>query len=65
MLLIIAHWRIFEIRNYPGWLSLIPLAGIIPFLGGLAGIASLIILGFVAWKAQQSHPLGKDQRKRR
>src|SRR3989338_3274155 len=53
---IIARWRIFEIRNYPGWLALVPLAGIIPFLGGLAGIASLIILGFVAWK---------DTRKRR
>ena len=53
---IIARWRIFEIRNYPGWLALVPLAGIIPLLGGLAGIASLIILGFVAWK---------DTRKRR
>src|SRR3989344_263683 len=50
VLCIIARWRIFEIRNYPGWMALIPLAGIIPFLGGLAGIASLIILGFVAWK---------------
>ena len=56
VLCIIARWRIFEIRNYPGWLALVPLAGIIPLLGGLAGIASLIILGFVAWK---------DTRKRR
>jgi len=56
VLLIIAHWRIFEIRNYPGWLALIPLAGIVPVLGGLAGIAVLIILGLVAWK---------DVRKRR
>ena len=50
VLCIIAHWRIFEIRNYPGWLALIPLAGIIPFLGLLTGIAYLIILGIVAWK---------------
>ena len=43
VLSIIAHWRIFEIRNYPGWLALI---WIIPYAGWLA---SLIILGFVAW----------------
>ena len=74
VLCIIARWRIFEIRNYSGWLALVPLAGIIPFLGGLAGIAYLIILGIVAWKAHQkaqqrhplrSHPMGKDARKRR
>src|SRR3989338_7246824 len=50
VLCIIAHWRIFEIRNYPGWLALIPIASVIPLIGGLAGIAYLIILGFVAWK---------------
>lgn len=50
VLSIIASWRIFEIRNYPGWLALIPIAGVIPFLGWLAGITYLIILGFVAWK---------------
>ncbi len=50
VLCIIAHWRIFEIRNYPGWLALIPLAGIIPLVGGVAGIAYLVILGIVAWK---------------
>jgi len=41
---IIAKWRIFEKRKYPGWLSLfilIPQAGF---------IAHGIILGFVAWK---------------
>ena len=65
VLCIIAHWRIFEIRNYPGWLALIPIASVIPLLGGLAGIAYLIILGFVAWKAHQSHPMGKDAGKRR
>ena len=56
VLCIIAHWRIFEIRNYPGWLALVPLAGIIPVLGVFSGIAYLIILGIVAWK---------DKRKRR
>ena len=48
VLSIIATWRIYEIRDYPGWLALIPLAGIIPFLSGVAGIAYLIILGIVA-----------------
>jgi len=56
VLCIIAHWRIFEIRNYSGWLALVPLAGIIPVLGVFSGIAYLIILGIVAWK---------DKRKRR
>lgn len=53
MLCIIAHWRIFEIRNYPGWLALVPLVGVVPFLAGLGGIAYLIILGIVAWKDQK------------
>ena len=26
-------WKIFEKRKYPGWLALIPLAGMIPFIG--------------------------------
>jgi len=43
-------WNIFEQRKYPGWLALIPLAGFIPVVGGLAGLAYLVILGFVAWK---------------
>ena len=50
VLCIIARWKIFEIRNYPGWMALIPIASIIPLIGGLAGIAYLIILGIVAWK---------------
>jgi len=40
---IIATWRIFEKRKYPGWLVLL---GLIPYFGGLA---SLIIWGMVAW----------------
>ena len=46
---IIATWRIFEKRKYPGALSLISLAAAIPWVGFIAGIASLIVLGFVAW----------------
>jgi hypothetical protein len=43
-------WNIFEQRNYPGWLCLIALAGIIPYLGWAASIANLVIWGLVAWK---------------
>jgi len=46
---IIATWRVYEKRNYPGWLALIPLAGYLPVIGGLAGIANLVIIGLVAW----------------
>lgn len=44
VLTIIAKWKIFEIRKYPGWLSLLIL---IPQVGG---IAHMVIMGFVAWK---------------
>ncbi len=44
VLMIIAIWRIFEKRKYPGWFSL---SLIIPKLGF---ILYLIALGFVAWK---------------
>lgn len=47
---IIATWRIFEKRNYPGWLSLVILLTMIPFVGNIAGIAYLVILGLVAWR---------------
>ncbi len=46
-------WNIFEQRKYPGWLSLIPIAGIIPFIGWIASIAYLVILGMVAWADKQ------------
>lgn len=48
-LIIVSFWRIFEKRKYPGWLALVPIFGFIPFIGPLAGIAFLIILGIVAW----------------
>lgn len=44
VLCIIAHWRIFEKRKYPGWFSLsliIPQVGLILYL---------IAIGFVAWQ---------------
>jgi len=44
VLMIIATWRIFEKRKYPGWFSL---SMIIPQIGG---ILYLIVIGFVAWK---------------
>ncbi len=50
ILLFISKWRIFEKRKYSGWLSLIPLLGVIPYLLILAEIASYVILGFVAWQ---------------
>lgn len=44
VLVIIAVWRIFEKRKYPGWFSL---SMIIPKVGG---ILYLIVIGFVAWQ---------------
>ena len=43
VILIIAKWRIFEKRKYPGWFSL---AVIVPRIGG---ILYLIAIGFLAW----------------
>jgi len=43
VLVIIATWRIFEKRKYPGWFSL---SMIIPQVGG---ILYMIAIGFVAW----------------
>lgn len=43
VLFIIATWRIFEKRKYPGWYSL---SLIIPKVGG---ILYLVAIGFVAW----------------
>lgn len=43
-------WKIFELRNYPGWLCLMPLLGIIPIINVIVAPAFLVLLGFVAWK---------------
>lgn len=42
-------WKIYEKRKYPGWLSLISLIGIIPFLSMISGAATFVVLGLVAW----------------
>jgi hypothetical protein len=47
ILSIIATWRVFEKRKYPGWFSL---AVLVPKVGG---ILYLVALGFVAWKDQK------------
>lgn len=52
---IIATWRIFETRNYPGWFSL---SALIPEIGG---ILYLVAIGFVAWKDK---PSGKISHKK-
>jgi len=46
---IISTWRIYEKRDYPGYLSLMSLLSGIPAVGWLASIAHLVILGLVAW----------------
>ncbi len=43
-LIIIATWKIFERKKYPGWFSL---SMILPHVGG---ILYLVAIGFVAWK---------------
>ncbi len=47
VLVIVATWRIFEKRKYPGWFSL---SIIIPKVGLLL---YLIAIGFVAWKKKK------------
>lgn len=49
VLLVIWIWRIYEKRNYPGWLSLVPLLGLIPILSIVAQIANIVIWALVAW----------------
>lgn len=50
---IIWTWGIFEKRKYPGWLSLICLAGFVPILSWLAFLANAVVWGLVAWKDQK------------
>jgi len=47
---IISVWIIFEKLKYPGWLSLAPVIDFIPGISGLGTIASMIVIGIVAWK---------------
>jgi hypothetical protein len=48
--IIIWTWKIFERRNYPGWLSLLPILSIIPLLNIIVSIGYLVLIGLVAWK---------------
>jgi len=50
ILLFAAMWKIYERRKYPGYLALLPLLGFVPVVGSFVGLASLVVLGFVAWK---------------
>lgn len=43
-------WKIYDLRKFPAWLSLMPVLFVIPFLGWIAFIANLAIWGVVAWK---------------
>jgi len=57
VMLIIAHWRIFEKRAYPGWFAL---SQVIPEIGG---ILYFIAIGFVAWKDKTKKALIKTTKK--
>jgi len=46
---ILWSWKIYEQRNYPGWLSLAPILMLIPFLSLVGWIVHLVIWGLVAW----------------
>jgi hypothetical protein len=54
VLTIIATWKIFELRNYPGWFSL---SIVIPQIGG---ILYLIAIGFVAWSDKENEVKKKE-----
>ena len=56
VLAIIATWRIFEKRKYPGWFSL---SMVIPKVGW---ILYLIAIGFAAWYNQKSSSKSKTRR---
>ena len=54
IVLTIAFWSIFEKRNYSGYISLLILLLIIPFLNFIASILFLIAIGIVAWNDSPS-----------
>ena len=60
--MIIWTWDIYEQRKYPGWLSLLPILGIIPIINWLAGIAQLVVIGLVAWSDKSVNPVVKTKK---
>jgi hypothetical protein len=50
---IFVWWRIFSKAGYPGALSLIFLAGIIPLIGPLICLGLIIWFAFVEWPVQK------------
>ena len=50
VMIIISMWRIYEKRNYPGWLSLTMVISTIPVISYFAIVADAVIIGLVAWK---------------
>ncbi len=55
ILLVIATWRIFEKRKYPGWFSL---SMVFPQIGG---ILYMIAVGFVAWSDKTASKKSKKK----
>ena len=62
-------WKIYERRNYSGWLSLVIIAHFIPVISAIALIANLVIFGMVAWrdkgKTQKVKPKARAKPKKR
>jgi len=60
--MIIWLWNIFEMRHFPGWLSLIVVLMFFPPLNSAATIGLLVIFGVVAW--HDPGPRAKAARKK-
>lgn len=50
VLSIIATWRIFEKRKYPGWLALSTALVWLPAVGILCLVTYMVVIGMLAWK---------------
>ena len=59
VLIVIANWRIFEKRKYPGWFSL---SVVFPQIGG---VLYMIVIGFVAWKDKAARRIIRKRNSRR
>lgn len=59
-------WKIYELRGYPGTLSLIVIGHIIPVISFFALITNLILFGMLAWGKrgrQTRNPAGSKKKK--